>query len=459
MQFFETSPIIQHIEQILESPLAPLLLVLLILAVFVMGLLIAFRAYRLLLFMLLIGQMFSQVVGASQGLLTLMRFAALFALAALSTRGLNKTGVSSWILFVYAVYMLLLLPFSDFPEWSLQRSIAFGLLALGLAGATAGYVADLDRVPKVVMVITLAGLLWLGVNVVFGASGGPERGSGEARYVGFVGSSGALANVGGFLPPFLLWGFLRFSKRLHKYVCLVGLLISLPMLVYVGQRIGLFSAIVGLTPLLWFRLGFKRLVGGLTFFAVAGALSVVLLNSVNPTTKQYVLDKFIYRVGYLSNRDIVWVATLQRCMQSPIVGHGTGAADAHSAVQTGMGVHNSYLALWYDGGVLAPLLWISVIILSVSRSLRLLGGAHPPGTKDDVRVLFGCMLALSSEAFFESTLASPTNLNAGLFILCAALIDRIRTLTAESAQYASVAYGWPGSGGNLSAVSWGRQAT
>lgn len=434
MQFFESSPIVIRFQQILESEYAGILLPALVFAVCVMILLVVSRAYRPLLLMLLVGQMFSQSGGSTQGLLTLMRFASLFALAILGVRGLGKMRASQTLMIVFACYTFLLMPLSEYPAWSFQRSLAFSFLAAGLFGATISYATTLDRVQKTLMVVTLAALAWVAVNGVFGSTGGVERGSGEARYAGVVGATGQMANVGGFLPPFLLWGFFRSSRRSYKYLCLAGFLVILPMLVYVGQRIGLFAAFIGLVPLLWFRFGGKRLVLGICLLLGVGLVTFQLLLIINPTTRSYLLDKYVYRVSDLSGREALWQATLQECLRSPIVGHGNGVASIRSTISAGMGVHNSYLELWFDGGILALMLWAGVIVFTVFRCIGIVLGPAPPDAKEDARLMLGCILALSAQAFFESTLTSPTNLNAGLFLLCITLIDRVRLLSVRAPQ-------------------------
>ncbi|MBN2562293.1 MAG: O-antigen ligase family protein [Phycisphaerae bacterium] len=435
MDLFQTIPIVERFRQILESEHAGILMIGLFVAISVLIVLVVRGAYRPVLAMLLVGQMFSQHVGPSQGILTLMRFGAMFALVFLGFRGLSQLKGCQVLMIVYGLFMIAMSPVSSIASWSIQLGVGSTLLAVGVSSATASYVTDLDRARKVLALVALVSIAWIVANLTAGSAAKTVTWGGEGRFGGLSGGTGATANVGGFLTPFLLWGCFWCSKRIYRYACLVGLLALIPMLVYVGQRIGLFAAFVGAIPLLAFRLSAKRIVYGLVVAVIAGVLSFQLLNVINPAVRSYLMDKYIYKVKELSGREVRWVMAFRLCMRSPLVGRGAGTADMLSKQRFGGGVHNSYLTIWYDGGILAILIWVYVIIVSLLRTMRGLFSRAPPEVKDILRLLLGCLMALTSQAFFESTLASPTNLNVGLFLLCITLVDRVRSITQESAQH------------------------
>ena len=83
------SPVLQHFRRLMESESAHVLVVLLVVALTALFLLVFFKAYRPVLFLLVIGQTFSLGGGGMQGILTLLRFGALFALFPLGLLGLR----------------------------------------------------------------------------------------------------------------------------------------------------------------------------------------------------------------------------------------------------------------------------------------------------------------------------------------------------------------------------------
>lgn len=439
--FDQQNPLLDRFAQILQSEAAPLLLFLLALAVGVMVLAILLQGYRLLLLALLLGQMFSAMGGAGQGILTLMRFGALFALAILGVSGVTGFRFPHLAMLGYAGWLLVLSAHSIVTGWSLQFAGAFMLLVIGLGGATIRYVTEFTKAEKALAVVACAALVWTMVNALVGESSG-IRSTGVGRYEGVLGRTGSMAGVGGFLPPFLLWGFLRTSwKRIYRYICLGGLLVVLPMLVLVGQRIGLFAALIGITPLVWFRLNAKRLLGGVFALAAATVVSLVMISAAPRHTQEYLLNKYIYRVGYLSGRDVRWRTIFGMCMQNPVLGHGAGTADLQATLRFGSGTHNSYIAMLYDGGVITLGTWLLVASYSMFRAFTLMSGHAPPEWKEMARLLLGCLLALSAQGFFESGLNSPTNLNAGLFLLSITMVECLRRLQTET-RYALPGYGW-----------------
>jgi O-antigen ligase len=440
--YYQESPLFERLRQILESESAPLLLFLLAAALGLMALAIFFRAYRIVLMALLIGQMFSAIGGAGQGIFTLTRFGAIFALALIGFPGVTAFGPGQLMMLAYAVYVLLLTGHSEFPMWSLQFSGAFLFLVVGVAGATTRYVTDIRKLQNALGVVVLAALIWTAVNAVAGQSS-EIRSTGMGRYAGVFGGTGSMAGIGGLLPPFLLWGFLCPWRRIYRYASLAGLVVLLPMLVLVGQRIGLFAAIVGLAPLVWFRLTVKRLLGSVFALAMAGVLSAVIVSAAPRQTQEFLLNKYIHRVGYLSGRDVRWQTMLAICMQDPILGHGAGTGDAQATVRFGSATHNAYISMFYDSGVIALGLWVGTALYAILRSFAFVVGRAPPETREIARLLLGCLLALSSEAFFESGLNSPTNLNAGLFLLCVTMVECIVKLHRRAAEGIE-GYGWVG---------------
>jgi O-antigen ligase len=429
---FEGVTIVERLQQILDSEYANIALFALFAALIMLVILTITRSYRLLLLMLLVGQMFSARAGTSQGVLTLMRFAAMFALLFLALGGLGRIRAIPALMILYSIYMLALAPMSEVMLWGVQRGLGLLILVIAMIGATGAYTNDYERIKKVLAIVALAGLAWVCVNGLFGTSAGAERGSGESRFVGVIGGTGAAAGVGGLLPPFFLWGFLQPFKRSHRYVCLGAFVAIMPMLVYIGQRIGLFTAIIGSLPLLAMRLGGKRLVVGGIILVLTGVLSFQLLQFINPGTREFLMRKYFTKVTDTSGRAMRWEVIFRDCASSPFMPHGCGAANVFGKIQFGGEAHNSYLNIWYDGGLQALLLWFFVIGVTVWRCMKLLMSNISQDAKDTTRLLLGTMLSLAAVAFFEGSLDSPTNLNIGMFLLTLTLVDRLCSLYLAS---------------------------
>lgn len=418
----ESVPILERFQQILGSDYAGLLIIGLVLALGAVLVLVSLRAHRALLFLLFSGQIFFISPGV-RGFMVMMRWGALAALLVLSLRGIHKLGGGQKILIVYSLYMMALAPISEAKMWSLQMSAGLLILTVAISGSLAEYISDIARAQKVMVLILFTSLVWIAVSLVAGRTA--ESAVGAERFVGSSGRLQGLALVGSLMAPFLLWGAVQPWKRLYRYASGIGLLVLLPMLVYAGQRVGLFGAAVGLAPLLALRVGVRRLMIAATLLLIASAGSFYLVqNVIESETRKKIEDKFIHGVTDLSGREGRWSAMLQACLSDPIFGHGAGMSEYASTQAAGGLVHNAYLSWWYDGGILALAFWVGIIIAGVLRCLRVLASGAPPEMKESVRAVLGCWLTLGSVAFFEGSLTSPTNFSAAMFVVCLALIDR-----------------------------------
>jgi O-antigen ligase len=429
----EGVPIFERFQQIMESPYAGIAVFALFMGIAAMVIMMVTQSYRSLLFILMVGQAFSTSGGLTQGILTLMRFAAMLAILILAFRGLGRIRAVPAIMILYATYLLMLTPMTgDIFLWSMQRAVGLFVLAVGIAGATAAYAIDYDRIRKTMAVIVVVAIAWACVNLAFGGAGGTERGSGQARFVGVATRTGGIAEIGGVLTPFLLWGFLQPFKRFYRYVCLIAFMICIPMLVYIGQRIGLFSAFIGMLPLIAMRLGVKRLVGGGVILLASGFLTFQLVQILDPHLRDFLMKKYVTEVTDTSGRAVRWEVLFQACLSAPMVPHGCGASSVFNKIHFGGEAHNSYLNIWYDGGFQAVVMWLVLMAITVWRCMKLLATRISQTAKETVRLLMGTMAGLAALAFFESSLDSPTNLNIGLFLLTLSLVDRMYALYLAS---------------------------
>ena len=418
------NPVLARLYQVLESDYSGLLLFVLIVGLGVLWVLVILRCYRILFLVLLLGQSLSLLGGAGQGVFTLVRFAAIFGLLPLALPGIRNLGWGAILMLLGALYLVLLVPISSVPFWSLQRSAAFAVLIVSVGGAIRAYAIDMERVRRILVVVATAGMIWLGVSVAMGGGGAAERGAGESRFHGAAGKTTSASTVGGLLAPYVLWAAMTAKRRARKYLFYATFVVLMPVLVLIGQRMGLFAAIVGVGPLLFFRMNARRLLVSMFSLAIAAIGVIVGFGMADRTLRAYLLNKYIYNVGYLSGRDVRWQMMLNACLQNPVLGHGSGTTDYHVATVFGSGVHNAYLTMWYDGGAIYLLLWCAIVLRCVVVAVRGLSRRMgSESSRDMLRLLLGSLVAMSAYAFFESGLTSPTNIVITLFLLCVVLID------------------------------------
>jgi len=419
----------------MESDWAEALLLGLLVAAVIMVLFVAFRAYRPLLFLLALGMAFSGSQSGVAGSMVLLRYGALLSLAVLGFQGLSRLRFSGKLMLGLAVYMILTSCFSIHALYSIQVTVAFFLLCLGVIGATSAYVQDIGQVRKVLAVIALVALVWCVVMLMPGYQA-------SYKYQSALGRGQSLAIATGILAPFLLWSFFQTNQnRFFRYLSLCAFVILIPLLVMMGQRIGIFSAVIGAFPLVLLRLDVRRILLGVITIVVVSVATVQVLGLLRPDVKDMLKYKFIEKKTDMGGRDLRWRLLLNRCIESPVIGHGGGMGDAAVAQYFGTGAHNSYLGFWYDYGFVGLLSLLTLIGVTFYRLATLMRRPCSE-TKEAIRLLFGVFLALASGAFFESTLASPTAIHAGLFLLVFALSDVLWSFSNGPQQGCHAAYAY-----------------
>ncbi|MGD8450929.1 MAG: O-antigen ligase family protein [Phycisphaerae bacterium] len=434
MQRGDQNPLLERLQQVMESEYSGLLIMVLSLAVAIGVALIVMRAYRPLLMLLLVGQTFSLMGGPTQGVLTLLRYGAVFALFPLGLYGMRRVGLGPALMLCYGLYMFLWVPFAENVSWSLQICIGFVLLSVGLTGATLRYVTDTARLQRAIGVVALVGVVWIAVNLVFGSAAGGQAATGGGKFAG-VTDPQSLGVVSAGVASFVLWGLMKpGNRKLYKYTCGAGAIIMLPMLIRTAQRGGLFGAMIGMIPLLLFRLGLKRLLGAAVLIGLVVAATAIVLSMVDPVTHAIIVKRLWYQESGTTGRMTRWMVALGAIMRNPIIGHGAGMSEYFSHRYFTGGLHNSYLSLWYDGGAVALGLWLAAMSRAAWQCVRVLASKHAdPVLKDAMRGVFGGFLALAATGLVESKLASPTNFNASMMLFCIVLIERAAALARQPA--------------------------
>ena len=132
-----------------------------------------------------------------------------------------------------------------------------------------------------------------------------------------------------------------------------------------------------------------------------------------------------------TGRNELWNRALKRTMEKPIVGFGA-AADKRSNIG---GFHNAYLQEWYNGGVIGLFLFLGASLVALYKTFRLTQLKH---LDDEIRqysrLLFSWMIVLFLTSFFESKLASPSNIMAFTMVLIGVMTHRLE-LHAKAVQH------------------------
>ncbi len=199
---------------------------------------------------------------------------------------------------------------------------------------------------------------------------------GVLRVGSFMGVNDLAKSIAICIPLVLL---LYTEKRLKRVPLLLAFSILALGLVLSASWAGIISsgiAVLLLCILWWFRKPFKTSIAVLALALVLAA-TFVAVTAVGPDKWMKAFDKRIVQVvqggdinkagSFVIKRDLMKEA-LTVIEQRPLVGTGAGRYEGLS--QYGVKVHNSYLLLWAEGGVLALIGLLLILISSFSLSCR-----------------------------------------------------------------------------------------
>lgn len=330
-----------------------------------------------------------------------------------------------WLAFAFASAF-----FSIAPSLTLGRAATLVLMYVAVFWAVWRY-AGRKGEESVVELILLAALVVLGGGLLLapflgGLSFG-ERFSGLMENPNSVGLLTAL-----LMPPAV--ERLQSRGRFRDYLLVAVMVVSV---VLSGSRGGMLATLIGTTYVLWKARKRAFVVGLLASLAAA----ILILASPHEREAEMIVDPYL-RAQTLATgggRVEVWPVALRMIRQRPFFGHGFGTEellfqaygyDPESFLQhTGSYLHNSYLGLTAQLGLVGAVTFFLPLILFAYRRIRVsLGDACLEVTHG----LEGTLIAALVACFFESWIYSMGNSQAFPFWVCLVLLIRKDVKTKSS---------------------------
>jgi O-antigen ligase len=390
--------------------------------ILVMGLLTltALGKTKILLYLFLILLMFSGfAVAAIDSASTLLRWTLIFLLGLTAMRGAASPGPPAILLGAFAVWGIVCSPIAPSMWWAIQRGGLLLVLALPAAAAIARGIDGLPDIIRMLKGFLVAG----GLYVVLGLATLPSlMESGGERFSGAGESAPLFVMTGGLILPVALWGALNRSLRSWRWFCVAIAVCTALLCVVSGQRTGTFAGFIGCIPLLM-RFGLRRVLSGAAIVGIGIAVVLVVLSGM-PEQADFVYRRFTS--ADTTGRIERWLFAVDLCLQEPFFGHGIGAN-----MTMGMGFHNAFLTIWYDGGLLGLALFLGAFVWQLGVGVRLAFSRLQQEYRDLALLLLGLTLALIAGAFFESKLDSPSNIAMFMAVFVSLAHARLRRLLRE----------------------------
>lgn len=351
---------------------------------------------------------------------TLLRWLLIGCLVLSVEKGASATGPICTMLGVHWAYSIFSVLWSPTPEFGIQLSVLSFLLTVPAAMSISNEVkltGDLGKLPRV---LNACALIYI-VNAIVGFSG-----FSGARYSGGTTSAPLFVITGGLLLPSLLWGYLTTTKLPIRRRNAVSFALIFTLCFLSGQRTGLFAGMLGCLPLLLAQRGKKS---NLVIVAVILAVGITYGAMVAFPEQTDFLHRR-YATTSVTGREHAWRWGFNLISQNPILGYGAG-----SHTIRWFGFHNAFLQEWHNAGLSGLFLYAGALLLALTKTFRIsLDSKRSLADQELARLLLGWTIALVSGAFFESKLASPSNIlafitvNVGILVYHLELAGRKRPL-------------------------------
>jgi O-antigen ligase len=351
----------------------------------------------------------------------LLGFGVLVETAISGRSGRRFYGFDTYIV-VWLVFALGSAFYSIAPPLTLGRAATLVLMYVAVFWAVWRY-ASRKGEERVVELILFAVLVVLGggllLSPLLGGLSFGERFSGLMENPNSVGLLTAL-----LMPPAVERSLSR--GRFRDYLLVAVMIVSV---VVSGSRGGMLATLIGTTYVLWKAHKRVFVVGLLASLAAA----ILILANPHEREAEMMVDPYL-RAQTLATgggRVEVWPVALRIIKQRPFLGHGFGTEDLlfqaygydpESFLQhTGSYLHNSYLGLAAQLGLVGAVAFFMPLILFAYRRIRFsLGDARLNITHG----LEGTLIAALVACLFESWIYSMGNSQAFPFWVCVVLLLR-----------------------------------
>ena len=308
--------------------------------------------------------------------------------------------------------------YSADPSTTLLRATSAALLYLAVFW-TLWFYADVVGGRKItdILMVCVAIVFFAGILSVFTSTGDAWL---SARFRGVLANPNAVGMLTILFMPFAVVRAMR-RKSLINYFLILVMLVSV---VLSGSRNGVMTTSIAMA---FFALRIRAWKTGVLLAALAAATYLAMPDyapapGISARPINHILSSDDLAEG--GGRVEAWAVAIPIIKSKILLGHGFGTEDLifkgmKFRIHRGDYIHNSYLGLTYQLGIVGSLLvFVPLIGLLI---YRLLGhGSRSPQTAAYETLLFGGLIA----AFFESWIYSAGNAFAFPFWTCVMLLTR-----------------------------------
>jgi len=363
---------------------------------------------------------------------TMVRWACLFLLGIGFLKEFHLPKPSMFLFFFYALLAVLFIAFSPYPTIAIQQGALLIMTVICVTIASNSYIKSEENIRRIFKMGIVAGGVWTLVSAAFI---GEFMYSADTRFVaeGTAGT-GTIAYAGAFFAPMIVWGVLQKRDFLWRILSATVIIPFVFLLLLTGMRSAIFGMLgIAIFPLLFMRgKPLKACIQvGVIILLFAGSL--VIISILMPAKSEYLIGR-IFDTS-TTGRSHVWKAVFAYVLRNPFIGHGIAAAGIDGIRVFGLQFHNSYLAIWYNTGIIGLLSVLMFLGIYFLKSFQLIRIAPTEEIGDFARIAFGYMLGIAAMNMMESSLAGPGRISVTMLLIMAVMVDRLKQIIQEQSCY------------------------
>jgi len=252
-------------------------------------------------------------------------------------------------------------------------------------------------------------LAWLGVPLAvlhFLFIAIAPQGGGTARFKSCFVSGQVMSLATGVVTLPLIWALLSKNAGKANMIFLIAMMVNLTVMIASTQRTALFSLAGAVVLLLYFypsRGVISSLLGGAAIALIAWPAITFLISE----------EYLIQRLSNLesSSRFEFWDFGIEHGLKRPFLGHGAGAAGQEITLRFGMALHNAYLTVFYNLGIIGLMAYGGMVVAGLVSAYRLARNKMPK-TKAVGSFLFATLAMLAVQGLAEGGIANTANQSA-----------------------------------------------
>ncbi len=351
----------------------------------------------------------------------------------------RKFRAADLIIILFILYAFISSIYAADPELSLQRSLSLFLLYLTIFWF-GWYYADTKGEHAVVQILLIAAAIIYVASAAY--SFFPNAWQRDGRFRGIMPNPNAIGLITSIYFPLLFWNLIKNKS----FISLIIFVLAASILLLSGSRNGFVSVFAGMIFLIIRLTTQKSIVYLLILISIIFISSFIIFSSTDIPNillnRIPVLERLlnIEAANYSSGRIESWASVTQQIEARPLFGYGFGMDAIGELILSrrssqDIGVHNSYLAITYQLGIIGLIMFAVPMVLFLARSM--LSTSRHRG-EVFIYVLQAVVISGLVAAFFETWTHSVGNAFAFPFWMCVMLL--VRTVYGEKVhQYAEAA--------------------